>query len=372
MKFTAIQKDLMLELGILYSLVGTQKASTTLQNIKLHAENIEDGIVHLTATDMDSTIRTAFYAEVKEAGEMCIQGRKFIESVALLASDAEVSVSSLVTGWAIVTSGKMKLRLSSITPDLFPECPELKIPYHVLPCSVLIDLISRTFFAMTKEEGKYQLSGTKLILEKNTARMVATDGSRLVVVDYSNKNLSFAERLEFIIPSRGLKELKKMAYTGGNISIGTDDHNFYAEISNRTFISRLLVGAYPDYAGVLLSDADRAESFEFDKEELLTSIKRALLVADENSLAIKLGFKANCLEISAISHEFDVVQDSIDISYTGKEFEIGINATFVQEFLSHAKEKIYLEFSEQHNRFQFREDSTSGYNYRTIIMPIRL
>ena len=64
----------------------------------------------------------------------------------------------------------------------FPTLPEGKASKGVeIPAEVLRDLIARTAFAITAEDARYYLAGALLLLDKDGASMVATDGHRLVL-----------------------------------------------------------------------------------------------------------------------------------------------------------------------------------------------
>ena len=71
-------------------------------------------------------------------------------------------------------------KMAGLPREDFPTLPEAKAAKGVeIPGEVLRDLIARTAFAITAEDARYYLAGALLVLDKDGAAMVATDGHRL-------------------------------------------------------------------------------------------------------------------------------------------------------------------------------------------------
>ncbi len=96
-------------------------------------------------------------------------------------------------------------------------------------------------------------------------------------------------------------------------------------------------------------------------------------MADNRSHAIRLHLTQNQLEISSQSAEEGEASESIQVEYSGDKFDIGFNAQYLQDFLSVVGEcNVRIEFKDANSQTQMRPDPDDGYDYRYIVMPMRL
>ena len=232
-------------------------------------------------------------------------------------------------------------------------------------------LIERTIFAITQEEGRYTLSGAKFELDKKNAKMVTTDGHRLAFISTARSNGNNDE-LDVLIPRKTLAELTKLASDfDGDINLGADENHVYFQVGSRLLISRLLSGQFPNYEMVMPKNNDRTATF--DTLSLNHAIRRVALMADERSHAIRLHLAKEQLLISSQNAEEGEARETIATTFAGDETEIGFNAQYLQDFLNVVgSDQVNFEFKDGNSQAQLRPTADENYDYKYVIMPMRL
>jgi len=272
-----------------------------------------------------------------------------------------------------VKCARSKFKLVGVAKDAFPEVPQFKSAPTKISAEILKNFIDRTIFAITQEESRYTLSGAKFILDNTGAKMVTTDGHRLAYVERKEvvKN-GRQENIDTLIPRKTLAELSKVT-TGfeGEINLGMDENHIYFEVGPRLLISRMLYGQFPNYEMVMPKNNDK--SVEFDGSVLNQAIRRVALMSDERSRAIRFHLEPNQLVISSQNAEEGEANETLQTEYAGEQADIGFNAQYLQEFLNVIGEgKISFEFKDGNSQAQLRPANGGEYDYKYIVMPMRI
>lgn len=371
MQFVMARGALQKELAFVQGVVERKNTIPVLANILI--ESAGEEAIRISGTDLDVTIRCdADAEEIKSQGAICVQARKLFD-IARLLPDAPVSFRKEENEWVTVECDRSKFRLPGISKDTFPELPGFKSTPLKLPAALLKLLIDRTIFAITQEEGRYTLSGAKFELDKQGAKMVTTDGHRLSFVATNDVVKDAPEGgLDVLIPRKTLAELTKLtADFDGDINLGSDDNHVYFQVGSRLLISRMLSGQFPNYEMVMPKNNDR--SAVFDTLSLNQAIRRVALMADDRSHAIRFHLSKEQLLISSQNAEEGEARETLSTDFAGDETEIGFNAQYLQDFLNVVgSEKVAFEFKDGNSQAQLRPVSDDKYDYRYVIMPMRL
>ena len=368
MEFTISKTSLQKELGLVQGTVEKKNTIPALSNILI--ESVGEGTIRVTGTDLDVTLRCETEADIKTPGSMCVGARKLFE-IARVLPDAPVSFRKEENNWVTVKCERSNFRIAGIDRDNFPEVPSFKSAPVKLPAGVFKTLIDRTIFAITLEESRYTLSGAKFMLDKSGAKMVTTDGHRLAYVE--RKDLASAsEEIDVLIPRKTLAELTKLTSSfEGEIGLGADENHIYFEVGPRLLISRTLTGQFPNYEMVMPKGNDKKA--EFDSASLGQAIRRVALMADDRSHSVRFHLKPGSLDISAQTAEEGDARETVTTEYAGDETEIGFNAAYLQDFLNVLNDgNVAFEFKDGNSQAQLRPASDDGYDYRYVVMPMRL
>jgi DNA polymerase-3 subunit beta len=371
MEFSISKSALQKELGFVQGIVEKKNTIPVLSNILI--ESVGENTIRIIGTDLDVTIRCETDAEeIKVPGSICVQARKLFD-ISRLLPEATVKFKKEDNDWVSVKCENFSSRVPGVPRDSFPEVPSFKSAPTKLPAEVFKSFIDRTIFAITQEESRYQLSGAKFMLDKTGAKMVTTDGHRLAYIERRDlgKNAS-GEALDALIPRKTLAELTKlMGSVEGEISLGADENHIYFEVGPRLLISRRLSGQFPNYEMVMPKGIDK--SVIFDTVQLNQAIRRVALMADDRSHAIRFHLIPNQLQITSQNAEEGEAGETMAAEYGGDEAEIGFNAQYLQDFLNVLGEgQVAFEFKDGNSQAQLRPAVESEYDYKYIVMPMRI
>jgi DNA polymerase-3 subunit beta len=133
----------------------------------------------------------------------------------------------------------------------------------------------------------------------------------------------------------------------------------------------MLTGQFPNYEMVMPKGNDK--SVVFDSAQLNQAIRRVALMADDRSHAIRFHLTHGSLQISSQNAEEGEARESLAAEYSSDETEIGFNAQYLQDFLNVIGEgQVAFEFKDQNSQAQLRPANDTDYDYKYVIMPMRL
>lgn len=369
MQFVVSKQNLQRELAYVQGVVEKKNTIPVLSNILI--ESVGENNIRLTGTDLDVTIRCDMDAEVSTAGAICVQARKLFE-IARLLPDAPVTFKKESNDWVTVTCDKTKFKMVGVARDAFPEVPSSKSTPTKLSAEIIKSFIDKTIFAITQEESRYTLSGAKFIMDDTGAKMVTTDGHRLAYVERKGVSKDGSEAIDTLIPRKTLAELTKLtAGFEGEISLGLDNNHIFFEVGPRLLVSRMLYGQFPNYDMVMPKNNDK--SVQFDCGLLNSAVRRVALMSDERSHAIRFHLEPNQLVISSQNAEEGEASETIQADYSGEETDIGFNAQYLLEFLNVIGDgAVAFEFKDGNSQAQLRPAEGGDYDYKYVVMPMRL
>ena len=371
MQFVVNKQNLEKELTFLQGIVEKKNTIPVLSNILI--ESLGERSIRITGTDLDVTLRCDMQAEeITTPGSMCVQARKLFE-IARLLPDAPISFKKEDNDWVTVKCDRARYKMVGVARDSFPEVPSFTSATTNVPAGLIKTFIDSTIFAITQDESRYTLSGAKFVLDGTTARMVTTDGHRLALLEMTGIVRNGAQdKIDTLIPRKTLAELTKLAAQfAEEINLGMDDNHIYFQVGPRLLISRMLYGQFPNYEMVMPKNNDK--SVQFNITALSNAIRRVALMADEKSHAIRFHLEPHQLVISSQSPEEGEANETIQTDYTGEETDIGFNAQYLQEFLNAVGDaKVVFEFKDGHTQAQLRPSEKSDYDYKYVVMPMRI
>lgn len=366
MRFKVGRQSFQKELGLLQGVVEKKSTIPILSNLMV--ETREDGI-EIKATDLDMSITTFCDAEILEPGSICLGAKKMFEIVRAL-PDSEIELTTGDKDLLTLSCDRSRFRLLSVPTDNFPVIKEMPEGAITIPAEVFRTLISRTIFAITNEESRYALNGAKFEFGEDTLRMVATDGHRLSFIEKPLANTG--ERLDILIPKKTLTEVARLsAESDDPIEIAFHNHHLYFRFGKRILSSRTLTGQFPNYEMVL--PRENNNRFAIEGYRLAAALRRVALVSDDRSHAIRFELKENLVHISATNENVGSAGEDLVVDYEGPEISIGFNAQYLLDVFSEIGERdILLEFKDGSSQVQIKPKEEVDYDYRYIVMPMRI
>lgn len=370
MEFSVSKSALLNELSTTQGVVERKTTIPILSNLLIEAKGNH---IHITATDLELSIRTSCEVKVKKEGAGTIPAKKLLELVRLL-PEGEIRIKLLENHWVEIVSDKKKYKLVGMAKENFPALPAMPHTMVRIPAAVLESLIAKTKFAISMEESRYTLNGGLLILKPDTLAMVATDGHRLALAETDQKLNGLNGEMKVLIPKKAMDEVAKLAAIAGSeaqFDFAKDESHLFFQIGHRLLISRILTGQFPNYEAVLPRDNNK--SVVLERVELNDAVRRVAQLADQRSHAVKMALSRDGVEISASSPEYGEAKEVIDKEYNGETLSIGFNSTYMLDFLAAAADgPVSIELKDEQSAGQMRPLADETYRYRYIIMPMRI
>lgn len=369
MKITCERGYLANALGVAGRAVSSRNTLPILSNVLLETQ---DDRLKLTATDLDTAIRSVIPAVVAENGAVAVPAGILGDVVSKL-PDAPVTLE-MQDGKVTVRSGKSDYTILSLPAEDFPVVPEVTEGTDItLPQATLKEMLRHTTFAASKEETRSILMGVLFEARpaqggkgtegaSSTLTLVATDTHRLA---WKQAKLSdeMVSPVSAIVPARPLAELERVlkdtAEESVHIRFGPSQVQF--ETNDVTLVSRVLDGQFPNYEKVIPKATER--KITFDRNELLGAVRRVFIVAKQNSEKAILTTKGDLMEMTAESQEVGRAYEEVPIAMDGDNLTIAFNARYLMEVLSIlGEEQATLELSGALNPGILRPGAGNGAN----------
>jgi DNA polymerase III subunit beta len=338
--------------------------------------------LRLSATDLEVGIRTEVACKSSATGSLTLNARKLYEIVREAEGD-EVALKELENDWVEIKCGRARFKMMGLDPRSFPAMPSQAATGAAEPArkavkgdlkvaaTVLAAMIDKTLFAVSPDEARYNLSGVYIDSPAaGTARMVATDGHRLSMVD--REVADFSMQGGAIIPRKGMAELRKLLDQAGDgeVELSLDGSLAWIKRGVTEVSMRLVEGEFPDYRGVIPKQS--RYQIAVGRDLLLSAIKRAAIFSNERYHGVKFGLSSGTLTVSSASPEMGEASETIDVDFSGDEFSIGFNASYVQQLLGVIPEgtDAVLGLSDEVSPGVITTSTDSQFTY--VVMPMRL
>ena len=309
--------------------VSTRTTVQILAGIMLRAAG---GRLHLSATDMEISVRDSLDAQVEEEGAVVVPGRLLVDIVRLLPTGEVTLEHRADEGVARLTCGSASYSLNTYGPEDFPRLPEIEPDSaFAVEREAFLDTIGRVGRSASRDESRPVLTGILVRFEGDKLVMAATDSYRLSVKETALSSGPGRE-LEAIVPARALTELARVGQSAETetIEVGVQENQVVFGVDGIWLTARRIDGQFPNYKQLL------PEQFEAEvhlpREELLDVVRRTGLLAQRKS-PLRLRFDEGELTVSAQTQDVGEARESLPISYGGEAMEIGFNAEFLRDGL---------------------------------------
>jgi len=370
MEFTVRKFDLLQELTLIQGVVERKTTIPILANVLVKAEG---GELRIAATDLEIGLKSVCVSKTTVPGTVTLPAKRLYEIVRAL-PDKEIKFKRGEANWVTITCGSSRFRIAGLPQEDFPTLAEPKSIVGRIPSDVLAKLITRTIFAISTEDSKFTLSGALLLLKPGSITMVATDGHRLAHIEKSEALEEVSEEIKVLVPRKAMNELVRVISESADtdrIGFGRDDNHLFFDMGKRLLISRMLTGQFPNYEAVLPRNNDRVVTV--NREEIASAIKRVAILSDERSRTVKLALANGTMEITASHSDLGEAHETLEVDYDKEDLQVGFNYQYLLDFLTTADEPdVSFEFKDSESAAQLRTQPPSDYNYRYVVMPMRI
>jgi DNA polymerase III subunit beta len=346
--------------------VSTRTTVQILAGIMLRAVG---GRLHLSATDMEISVRDSLDAQIEEEGAVVVPGRLLVDIVRLLPAGEVTLEHRAEEGVARLTCGAASYSLNTYGPEDFPRLPEIEPESaFTVEREAFLDTIGRVGRSASRDESRPVLTGILVRFEGDKLVMAATDSYRLSVKETALTQ-SPGRELEAIVPARALQELARVGQGGESdtIQVGVQENQVVFGVDGIWLTARRIDGQFPNYRQ-LLPEQFEAE-VQLPREELLDVVRRTGLLAQRKS-PLRLRFEEGELTVSAQTQDVGEARESLPVDYAGEALEIGFNAEFLRDGLESVTDDTARLKLISPLRPGLLHGETDDFLY--LIMPIRL
>lgn len=368
MEMLVTRADLLRELEVADRVIARKTTIPVLANIHV-ATGL--GSVTVSATDLDLSVRAECAAEVTAQGVRTLPARRLFDLVKTLPDGASVRITSPKEDKAEVASGTMRVMLQTLPAVDFPTLPTVPDVAPVLfNQGALRDAVRRVRFAVPRDESdkRYSLSGMLLeVRDKNTVRLVATDGHRLALADLSTSFVFDGPPVREMIPRAAVDALSALLGAEGDAAVRVGDSHVCIDCGGRTLIARRSSGQYPAYERIVPKGSD--VKLSVDRAQLLDAARRAQLIGD--SAKTLLSLSAGSVEVSASGADVGTLSDKLAAEYGGPSLVTALNASYLTDFLDAVSAQLVtLEAETPEKPMLWRPVGDASCLY--VLMPIRV
>lgn len=383
LEFSIDQSVLKTELGYISGVIERKSTIPVLANIAI--ESIDDATLRLIGTDLDHTIVATVPAKISRTGSLCVNAAKLIDIVKNL-EPGPIAFAADDKDYMNLKAGKAKFRIAGINREQYPTYPQPKsMPFEIDP-EVINYMFTHVAFAISNEVSRFTLSGAKFVVADGVVRAVSTDGHRLAFIE-KKVDVKTPETVDMLVPKKAMQQLTRLITAGGPVlKFGQDPQHIFFESGTRMLCARRLTGNFPNYELVMPKDNDKAVIF--DHAPIKAAVRRVSMMVDQRNRSLRFTVRPGEVEVAAQSAEEGEGKDFVPANYEGEETVLGFNNQYLLEFFNivatgtevepaegEEKEtnlKLRFEFKDQHQAIQIRIEGETGYDYRYVLMPLRI
>lgn len=341
---------------------------TTLPILECILIDTTEGIIKMTANDMELGIETIIKGDVLDKGKIAIEARLFSEIVRKL-PDSEVTIVTDDNLKALITCEKAKFNISGKSGEEFISLPDIERTNPVTLSQFSIkEIIRQTLFSIADNDSNKIMTGELFEINGNQLKVTSLDGHRVSIRKIELKDNY--NPIKVIVPGKTLGDISKIL-SGGideDVHIFFTDRHIIFEFEQTTVVSRLIEGEFFNTEKTLSSDYET--KININKKELQECIERAsLLIREGDKKPVILHIRDGKLELN-ISSIIGTMNEDIDIDKEGKDLIIGFNAKFILDALRVIDDEVISIYMVNPKAPCFIKDAEQNYIY--LILPVNI
>ena len=287
--------------------------------------------LRLTGYNLETGIRAAVPAEIREKGSLVLSARLFGEIIRKMPDDVVVFTSE--NYMVNIKCGLSEFNILGTDPEEFPELPSVEEQNGLtIGQPVLRSMIAQTLFAVSDNESRPVHTGSLFEVDESGLTVVSVDGYQGV--------LPFS----FVVPGSALSEVEKICAGEDAVSVAQGARHIQFQAGDTVLVCRRLEGEFLAYKNAI--PRNNTIKIEGDARTLLQSIERvSLIISDKLKSPLRCVFGDGMLSITTKTGIGDAA-DQCPITGDGQGLEIGFNNKYLMDALKAAPaDRLRLEFT---------------------------
>ena len=332
--------------------------------------------VTLSASDLETSAKSTFDAEIKETGRVLVPGRLLSEISKALPNK---TVSFTLDGnRVLVTAGSAKFTLPTLPLNEYPNLPNMPEQSGSIASDLFSTAVNQVAVAAGRDDSLPTLTGIHVDISRETITLAATDRYRLAVREVNWTPNDPDITTSALLRARTLADAAKTIGNTKSVSVAiaptTSNERLVGFASDaKTMTSRQLDGSFPPYRHLLPSESTATAIIEVAK--LLDSVRRVALVTDK-TVPLRLKFNNNTLQLEAGAGDEAQATEELEINYQGEAIDIAFNPTFLSDGLTAlGTTYVNIAFTGSNKPAmligQNKVDGKADSSFRYLLMPMR-
>lgn len=303
---------------------------TTMSILQCILVNASDKI-KMTANDMELGIETVIEGEIIESGIVALDAKYFLEIVRKL-PDNDIVIETDASYKTTITCEKTKFVILGKSGEDFSYLPDIeKLDSIMVSQFTLKEIIRQTIFSISDNDNNKLMTGELFEINEDKLKVASLDGHRISIRKINLKN-NYPKK-KVVVPGKTLNEISKILSGDADkdVTIFFTDKHIVFEFDNTVVVSRLIEGDYFNIDQMLSSDYET--KVRINKREFLDCIDRAtLLVKEGDKKPVIINITDENMELK-INSTIGSMDETIDITKSGKDLMIGFNPKFLIDAL---------------------------------------
>ncbi len=368
-------QELAKALGRTQGIVEKKSTMPILSHVLIEAK--KDGQLVVSATDLDLAVSSEHTCEVLKEGAVAVSARHLYEIVRAL-PEQSVTLKKANNNYLEVKSGPSEFRIVGLPSEDFPALPSFdKVPFVDVAPALLLEMIERTFFAVSTDETRYNLNGVFFEPSGETLRLVATDGHRLSLSE-REVGAGFGLKRGVILPKKGLQELKKLLAEAAESGeekpesrLGFVENSAIYRRPGVVLVMRLIEGLFPDYKQVIPKAGEK--QLRLGRGRFLETLRRVSLLSSDKAHAVKLDLSKGLLRVLSQNPDLGEAKEEVPVDYAGEPLKIGFNARYVMDVLQVLRSnEVVFELADDLSPGVLKGGDEADQGFTAVVMPMRI
>jgi DNA polymerase-3 subunit beta len=372
MKFVVERDSLVDAVNWVSKSISNRPITTALLGIVIDASEE----ITLSGSDLETSAKAKFKAEVSQKGKVLVPGRLLAEISRSLPAKP---ISFVLEGTRVlVSAGSAKFTLPTLPLSEYPTLPELPVASGSLNSDLFATAVNQVAVAAGKDDSLPTLTGVFVEINKNQITLAATDRYRLAVRELTWSAQDANIETTSLLRARTLADAAKSLIGTSQVTIAlapaTTNEKLVGFISEgKTMTSRVLDGSFPPFRHLLPNESTADAIIEV--APFLDSVRRVALVTDK-TVPLRLNFSNNTLQLEAGTGDEAQASEKLDINYKGEDINIAFNPTFLTDGLTAINTAfVHISFTGANKPAVLTGQTEAGSapitNYKYLLMPMR-
>jgi DNA polymerase-3 subunit beta len=354
--------------------LGRATSMPILTGIKLETKGDQ---LHLYTTDLERAIWCSIPIENVGGDEILVLNGELLAKIAHTLPADQLKLQTVQgTGKVEISCGGATFDLFMLPKEDYPEIPTLPSQrICVLEKKQLERGLELTTFAahVARDTSRQGLTGVDLVLEKNSFKMVATNGYRLALKAEKLAAAASAEG-EYLVAADSLRDLASILaqLDAEQVELYHSDNYLFFKVSSVVFIARSIDEEYPDFEKVI--PKENSIGLQLERAVFLEALQRAQITAAEESDAVILSASGTKLKLSSQAAEKGEAHETLELKKKVGEVKISFRAEYLIDVLKRMRsDEVSLWLSDAESAGLLEpNDSEDDQGFLYVCMPIRM